>query len=104
MHKGSLMQKWKTIRQKERCKNRFLSSTWRWPPRVETCCSNFNLHNYSCVDGNFYVIYNKLNDFHTTGWILLVVTQISVHSLAVQVTGTRMWNGGVYIFQRFDRK
>ena len=44
----------------------------RWPPRVETCC-NFNLHNYSCVDGNFYVIYNKLNDFHTTGWILLSI-------------------------------
>ena len=37
------------------------------PPRVETCCSNFNLHNYICVDGNFYVIYNKLNDIHTTG-------------------------------------
>jgi len=21
------------------------------------CCSNFNLYNYSCVDGNFYVTY-----------------------------------------------
>ena len=29
------------------------------PPKVKACC-NFNLHNYSCVDGYFYVIYNKL--------------------------------------------
>ena len=61
MHKGSLMQM-KNNTTKKWCKNRFLSSTWRWPPRVKTCCSNFNLHNYTCVDGNFYVIYNKLKD------------------------------------------
>ena len=58
--------------------NLLVISNWRWPLRVETCCSNFNLHNYSCVDGNFYVIYNKLNDFHTTGWILLILVCISV--------------------------
>ena len=37
-----------------------------------------NPHNYSCVDGNFYVIYNKLNDFHTTGWILLMTNKLVV--------------------------
>jgi len=43
-------------------------------------CSNFNLYNYSCVDEKFYVIYNNLIDFHTTGWILLEkpVSYISV--------------------------
>ena len=65
-------------------KNRFLSSTWRWPPRVETCCSNFNLHNYSCVDGNFYdiYIYNELN------YLSFVTIEFQSHHMLIGICGT----------------
>ena len=68
---------------KKWCKNRFLSSTWRWPPRVETCCSNFNLHKYSCVDRNFYVIYNKLNASKAIGLHVKVKVKFSCYRLGV---------------------
>jgi len=72
MHKGSLMQM-KNNTAKKWCKNRFLSSTWRWPPRVETCSSK------SYVYGTVHHLYSWVKRKPT--WCHLFYNLFNTHSM-----------------------